>query len=160
MESLYKNLTKKKFKIIAILLAFFSDLAIAKYIWDIFSNKAVFEKSFLVVMDNMEKNPDFNRSTIPKDFFNELFAIWTQALLVLLLAVIFVHLINYLLYYKEKVFAYKYLRAQAWMGGISFLLAGIAATPKVITLSLAGLGLLYVAFGLREFTVKSPEPKS
>jgi uncharacterized membrane protein len=163
MESIYKNLTEKKFKIVAILCAFFSDIVIAKYIWSIFSNKELFEKSFLTVMENMEKNPNYDSSMIPKNFFDELFLLWTQSLILMLLAVILVHLVNYLLYSKGKVFSFKYLRIQAWIGGVGLTLAGlpnIANGAIYIALLVAGLGLLFVAFGLRQFTMKNPEPKS
>jgi hypothetical protein len=163
MDSLYKNLNEKKFKIIAIICAFFSDLVIAKYIWTIFTDKALFEKYFVAIMDNMKKSPDFDDSMVPKDFFSELFQIWSQSLVLLLLAVIGVHIINYYLYHKDKVFAFKYLKMQSWLGGICFVILGL---PKIFSGSLyllvfiSGLGLLYTACGLQIFRVKSPAPRS
>lgn len=163
METLYKNLNEKKFKIIAIICAFFSDLVLSKYIWSIFADKETFEGYFLTAIDNMKKTSDFDDSAMPKDFFSEFFQIWTQSLTLLLLAVIFIHLINYYFYHKNKVFAFKYLKIQAWLGGIGFILL---ALPKLLSggiyllVFVAGLGLIYTACGLQIFRVKSPAPKS
>ena len=163
METLYKNLTEKKFKIIAIVCAFFSDLVICKYIWTIFSNKELFEKYFNTVLGNMKKADQVDESMIPKDFLGELFQIWTQSLTLLLLAVIAIHVLNYYFYHKDKLFAYKYLKIQSWIGGISFLLLGL---PKVFTSGLhilvfiSGVGLMYTACGLQIFKVKSRAPRS
>ena len=163
MKTIYSNFTEKKFKVVAITCALFSDLVIAKYIWFIFADKTVFEKYFVQAIDQMKHSPNFDEQLIPKDFFNEFFQIWTSSLVLMLIAVILVHLLNYLFYYQNRLFAFKYLRIQAWIGGVGLLLAGI---PNILNdtiylaLAAAGVALLFVANGLKIFKVKSPALKS
>lgn len=163
MESLYINLTEKKFKLIAIFFCFLGDLVISKYAWIIVSKKELFEKVFLIFIENLKKNPQYQDAEVPKNFFNELFQLATQAVMAMIVLVILIHLLNYLLYFKNKHFAFKYLRVQSWLGGLGFCALGLPNLTQGgihIALSVSGLLLIYVAIGLSHFTWKSQEPKA
>jgi len=163
MESLYNNLTEKKFKLIAIFFCFLGDLVISKFAWIIVSKKDLFEKVFLIFIENMKSNPEFRETAMPKSFFNELFQLSMQAAMAVIALVILIHIINYIFYFKGKVFAYKYLKIQSWLGGLGLCALGF---PNLllggfnIAMAVSGLLLIYVGIGLGHFSVKSQEPKA
>ncbi len=159
MDSLYNNLTEKKFKLIAIFFCFLGDLVISKYAWIIVSKKELFEKVFLMIIKN---NPDFDESAVPKNFFNELFQLCSQAVLAMIVLVIIIHAINYILYFKNKIFAYKYLRIQSWLGGLGLCVLGFPNLTQGwfnMVMALSGVTLIYTGIGLSHFTPKSLVPK-
>lgn len=158
MENLYKNLTEKTFKKLAIFFCLFGDILIFYYIWI-----DAFPRIFSQVTEQVKSNPSLDSSMFPKNFFTELYQLSRQAMLAMFLGVIIIHAINYFLYSKDKVFAYKYLRIQSSLGGLGLFLLGFSNLLNGginFAYTLSGILMIYVFVGLSQFVPKTLEPKA
>ncbi|GEM_PF-6134974 len=158
MENLYKNLTEKTFKKLAILFCLLGDILIFYYIWI-----DAFPRIFSQVTEQVKKNPALDASMFPKNFFTELYQLSKQAMLAMFIGVIIIHVINYALYYKDKVFAYKYLRIQSSLGGLGLFLLGFSGLLNgglYFAYTLSGALMVLVFIGLNQFKPKTLELKA
>ncbi|WP_372652364.1 hypothetical protein [Halobacteriovorax sp.] len=158
MENLYKNLTEKTFKKLAILFCLLGDILIFYYIWI-----DAFPRIFSQVTQQVKKNPALDSSMFPKNFFTELYELSRQAMLAMFIGVIIIHVINYLYYYRDKAFAYKYLRIQSSLGGLGLFLIGFSNLISGginFAYTLSGVLMIYVFIGLSQFSPKTLEPKA
>ena len=157
MENLYKNITDKTFKKVAILFCLLGDILIFYYIWI-----DAFPRIFSLITTEVKKNPALTKNMIPTGFFTELYQLSKQAMLAMFIGVLIIHAINYFYYAKNKVFAYKYLRIQSFLGGLGLFLLGFSNLLNGgMNFAYTALGVLmiYVFIGLSQFKPRTSAPK-
>ena len=125
MKVFYSKLTKKKFKIFTILACFVGDIVLCQYIWLKFSNREAFNHSAEMAKTLFKNHPSLQGQEIPHSFFNEMFQLVTQMIMVMLLLFIAIHIIVYMLHWSKKKSAHVYLKTQPWFMFLVFGWMGI-----------------------------------
>ena len=92
---------------------------------------------------------------LDKAHIEQLYGLLTQSLILMLVLVGIVHLINYVLYNKNKKAAFAYLNFYAWSAGIGCPLWGLSLmsskpVPGFVFIAVGG-AFLFNALGLRVF---------
>lgn len=158
MENLYKNLTEKTFKKLAVLFCFLGDILIFYYIWI-----DAFPRIFGLITKEVKKNPALTQNAVPVNFFDELYQLSKQAMLAMFIGVLIVHTVNYFYYGKGKKFAYKYMKLQSSLGGLCLFLLGFSNLllgGMYLAYTASGLLMLYTFIGLNQFPPKTSAPKA
>ncbi len=140
LTDFYSKLTEKKFKLVTIFICLIGDLYLVSYLYFKFSNFALFEKIFRYALSMNNIGPE----QVPQDFLYAQFQILINALITMLVAVIFIHLIVYLYYYLGRKAARSYVIFLSWAGTIFYFLMTLSLFSSKISWS---LGFLLIAFG-------------
>jgi len=158
MENLFKNISRETLNKITIVFCILGDVLIFYYIWiDAFPR--IFKQVFVEVM----KSPGLDKSMIPVNFYNELFQLSKQALIIMFVGVLIVHGVNYIFFLKKKEFARKYIKIQTCLGGLLLFLFGFSSLLKGWLYPLCALigAIMFLAFiGLNQYNTKTLAPKA
>jgi hypothetical protein len=161
MDSLYKHLNEKKFKILTILFCILADAFIVAHIVMSIGNQAQFEKTMANSMEIVQQNNPELVGQLPPNFVAELWQVMITTMVGVIALYLLFHGLIYFMHHYKKGFARGYIAFYSWTGSVLMLLYSLV---NVTTLTKAmfiipGLMLLYVAIGLQKFPHSKTEVK-
>ncbi|MCY4523212.1 MAG: hypothetical protein OXB84_00595 [Halobacteriovoraceae bacterium] len=146
---LYDKIPKEQFKYHVMILCFLGDLLIVRYIYRRFTD-APFLKQIL------QQSGKINTQYMPPDYFQHILYLVHNTLVCMLGAMMILHMIVYLIYYKKnpKSVIY-YLKTLTWLGAIGSFYFAIASPnfpPANWLFYIQGVLYLHGALGLQKFS--------
>ncbi len=130
------------------------DVWILGYIYKKFTNPETMDLMIKVAAEQQQ---------LDKTHIKQLYQLMTQSLILMLVLVGFVHLINYLLYNKNKKVAFVYLIFYSWTASLGCALWGLSLlggqlVPGIVFIGVAG-AFLFNALGLKVYPHQEELPK-
>ena len=151
--NIYTDLKPKNFKLLTIISMIISDLFIITHLLQSFYNKSSFDNIFNSSINILKmQGHNFSKQLSP-NFRDEIWLLFIQTLISMLLVYIVIHLICYICFFKNKKFAYSYLKLYCLSSGFFMLLYSVfnlSDFSKSIFL-IPALLLLFSGYGTKFF---------
>jgi hypothetical protein len=159
LKNSYLKLGEEKFRWAAVISCLWGDIAISKYLYDKFTDKAAFDRNYdqsRIILDKVYAQQGIQ---LPEDFKHQVFQLMINSLMFSLSLFLLFHVFNYTFYIFKKRFAHIYLTFLTWVGVIGALgmaYSSMSSNPGWATLfMLQSILFFLVAFGLRIFPTLS-----
>ncbi len=147
--NIYKLLSKKQFLILSSLLCFAGDLLLIRYLYLKFNNYIFYKE---LMQANMART-NIIIDEINPVLLRQQFDLMINAIVLIFILVISLHIIIYLFYLSKKKFAENYVKMLSWLGVPSFFIIGliiISSAPLfAILFIIQGFFYLYIILGLK-----------
>lgn len=146
MRKFFNNMGLSKFRNNSTVFFIFADIWTFFYIYKKFTNKEKMDQIIEIAA---------RQQGIDSSHFEGLYTLMTQSLILLLGLAALIHIINYVLYNKNKKAAFAYLNFYAWSAAFIFPLWGISTISQSLVGSIIfiilGCFMIFNALGLRAF---------
>ncbi|MBK24465.1 MAG: hypothetical protein CME70_10760 [Halobacteriovorax sp.] len=154
MRKYLEKMGLNKFRQNSTFLYLVCDVWILGYVYKKFTNPETMDLMIKVAAEQQQ---------LDKTHIKQLYQLMTQSLILMLVLVGFVHLINYILYNKNKKVAFAYLVFYSWTASIGTALWGLSLLgshfiPGIVFLAVSGV-FFFNAMGLRVFPHQEQELK-
>lgn len=132
MEKIFKTLSFEQFMKASTIFMMMGDLALFFYIYIKFSDKAIIDKSLSIVMSQYQEAG----ASIPNDFAAQIYQLWHNSLIMLLIFAALAHFLIYFFYFKRKRMALSYVKIYSALGMIALALLVFSALSYSFLLAL------------------------
>lgn len=157
MKNLYQNLGLKNFKKISFCIALIGDLCLLFYLYIKFTD----QKLFVEILKQAWETKSLDPAGPSVAFATELFQVWVNSLIAMLILVGLFHLIIFLLWYNEKNAPKKYVSLYFRVAMVGAPLLGlflIMSNPLWTVIFLAlGLGYYFNLVGMTYFNANNQQ---
>ena len=147
MKNLFSKLSRDTLKNCSALFCFWGDLVICLFIYKRFSDKAYFEKMWVVIIDQYQQLG----TPIPNDMKDPIYHMMLNSLVLMIILIVLVHSFTYFFYLRDKKFAHAYIRILSFVGvpGAFFMTTSYFSTYPYfgILFVIQTLMFAFVAYG-------------
>lgn len=146
MKKIFKEMGLSKFRQNSTFLFMVSDAWILGFLYKKFTNKETMDQLIQIAARQQQLN---------QDHIEQLYQLLTQSLILMLILVALIHIMNYVLYNKNKKMAFAYLHFYSWSAGIGCPLWGLSLVSEQLISGLIFIAVggffLFNALGLKHF---------
>lgn len=137
---------QNKFRLNSSFLFIVADVWVLGFLYKKFTSKETMDQLIQIAAKQQQ---------IDKAHMEQLYQLMTQSLILMLALVAGLHLINYILYNKNKKMAFAYLNLYAWSAGIlcplwGLSLLGTQLVPGLVFIAV-GVAMIFNGIGLRTY---------